>query len=294
MEFAGALYLPWILCKMLIIYSLWKNMLLKKPQESIPIWIKLNTFTFNMPYKIKYIIADDDDLFRTLTLEYLKLIPDLECIGEYKDGLTAITGIQNSHPDLLISDVEMPNLNGMQLVKSINQLPLVIFISSHKQYAVDAFEVDAVDFLTKPIQVERLMKAIDKVRNLLELKRNIPNQEGFKIENGDCFFIREKNAFVRINFSDVNYIESLADFVSIYLLDGSKKTALVSLKNLELQLPGSSFIRISRTHIVNTHKISSLDPTTMSLGKIRLLIGKTYSEAVLQSVLGNAAIKRFL
>jgi len=269
-------------------------MLLKKPQESIQIWIKLNTFTFNMPYKIKYIIADDDDLFRTLTLEYLKLIPDLECIGEFKDGLTAITGIQNSHPDLLISDVEMPNLNGMQLVKSINQLPLVIFISSHKQYAVDAFEVDAVDFLTKPIQVERLMKAIDKVRNLLELRRSIPNHEGFKIENGDCFFIREKNAFVRINFSDVNYIESLADFVSIYLLDGSKKTALVSLKNLELQLPGSSFIRISRTHIVNTHKISSLDPATMSLGKIKLLIGKTYSEAVLQSVLGNAAIKRFL
>jgi len=77
-------------------------------------------------------------------------------------------------------------------------------------------------------------------------------------------------------------------------LDGSKKTALVSLKNLELQLPGSSFIRISRTHIVNTHKISSLDHATMSLGKIKLLIGKTYSEAVLQSVLGNAAIKRFL
>ncbi len=247
-----------------------------------------------MTHKIKFILADDDDIFRTLTLEYLKLIPDLDCIGEFKDGMTAITAIQNGHPDLLISDVEMPNLNGIQLAKSMSQLPLVIFISSHKQYAVDAFDVDAVDFLTKPIQVERLMKAIDKVRNLLELKRSIPNQEGLKIENGDRFFIREKNAYVRINFSDVNYIESLADFVSIYLLDGSKKTALVSLKNLEVQLPDRSFIRISRTHIVNIHKITTLDHDTLSIDKIRLLIGKTYSEAVMQTVIGNAGIKRYL
>ncbi|MBL7819643.1 MAG: response regulator transcription factor [Saprospiraceae bacterium] len=247
-----------------------------------------------MPNRIRYIIADDDDLFRTLTLQYLNLIPDMECLGEFNDGLSAIAGIQNTHPDLIISDVEMPNLNGMQMVKSMSHIPLVIFISSHKQYAVDAFEVDAVDFLTKPIQPERLIKAIDKVRHLLDLKRTIQGHEGLKIENGDSFFIRENNAFVRIHFSDVNYIESLADFVSIYLLDGTKKTVLVSLKNLEIQLPSSLFIRISRTHIVNIHKISSLDSTMLHLGKIRLLIGKTYSEMVMQSVLGNAAIKRFI
>lgn len=247
-----------------------------------------------MPNRIRYIIADDDDLFRTLTLQYLNLIPDLECLGEFNDGLSAIAGIQNTHPDLVISDVEMPNLNGMQLAKSMSQLPLMIFISSHKQYAVDAFEVDAVDFLTKPIQAERLIKAIDKVRHLLDLKRSITNQEALKIENGDSFFIREKSAFVRIHFTDVNYIESLADFVSIFLLDGTKKTALVSLKNLEMQLPASSFIRISRTHIVNIQKITSLDPSMLSLGKIKLLIGKSYSDSVLQAVLGNNAIKRFL
>ncbi len=247
-----------------------------------------------MAQKISFVIADDDQLFRELTLQYSRQIPDLECLGEFDDALSAISGIKTMHPDLLITDVEMPMMNGVQLVKSLAQIPLIIFISSYKQYAVDAFDVDAVDFLTKPLVPERLLKAIDKVRNLIELKRNIAQDDGVKIETDHSFFIREKSAYVKIQFAEVNYIESLADFVSIYLTNGTKKTALVSLKNLEQQLPSSHFIRISRTHIVNKQKITALDNNIIALDKIQLPIGKTYTEHVMQSVLGNSAIKRFI
>lgn len=145
-----------------------------------------------MPQKMTYLIADDDELFLTIIQQYLQAIPDLECIGAFNDSISASMAIQNLNPDLLISDVEMPLLNGIQLVKSLNKLPLIIFVSSHKEYAIDAFEVDAVDFLTKPLHPERLMRSIDKVRQLIKLRLNTEHHEGFKMGPEESFFIREK------------------------------------------------------------------------------------------------------
>jgi len=118
--------------------------------------------------------------------------------------------------DLLILDVEMPGLSGVQLAKSLSQVPMLIFISSHPGYAVDAFDLDAVDYLVKPASTERLMRAIDKARKLHELKMNTASGEGFKPGTDHSFFIKEKNAFVKIAFKDVLYIQSLGDFVNIF------------------------------------------------------------------------------
>jgi DNA-binding LytR/AlgR family response regulator len=138
------------------------------------------------------------------------------------------------------------------------------------------------------------MRAIDKARLLIEMKRSIAPSDGFRVAADCSFFIKEKNSFVKINYADVVYIESLGDFVNIILQGVEKKIALVSLKNLEQQLPAAQFVRISRTLMVNKSKITAIDNGTVSLDKIVLTIGKTYSETVLQSVLGNAAIKRFI
>ena len=259
-----------------------------------PHYSDLNLVYLLMPHKMTYIVADDDELFLMLIQQYLQYIPDLECIGAFNNSIPASNAIQNLNPDLLISDVEMPLLNGIQLVKSLNKLPLIIFVSSHKEYAVDAFEVDAVDFLTKPLLPERLIRSIDKVRQLIKLRHNTEQYEGFKMGPEESFFIRENSAYLRIPFNDVVYIESLDDFVNIFLQNNTKKIALVSLKNLEKQLPSSHFVRISRSHIVNKNKISSLDSNNLMLDKIRLNIGKTYGEHVIESVIGNKAIKRHL
>ena len=247
-----------------------------------------------MALPISYIIADDDPVYREMTLLHLALIPNLQCLHICETALEVKDRLVSSTPDLLILDVEMPGFTGIQLARSLAQLPLIIFITSHTHYAADAFDVDAIDYLVKPVPPERLMRAIDKARTLLEMKNTIGLQAGFKLAADDSFFIKDKNAFIRIGYADVLYIESLGDFVTIYLQSGEKRIALVSMKNLEQQLPAKEFIRISRSQMVNRQKITAIDNTTIHLNKVQLNIGKTYTDLVMQAVIGNTAIKRFI
>jgi two-component system, LytTR family, response regulator len=243
---------------------------------------------------LTYILVDDDIVIRELVSQYLQLIPNITCLAICEDAFKAKEAMQIAQPDFMILDVEMPNLTGLQFAKSITKVPYLIFISSHLHYAVDAFEVDAVDYLVKPIHIERLIRSIDKVRALIDYKNNYKADEATQASDNEGFFIREKNSFVRILYNDVLYIESMADFVNIYLQNGTKKMALVNLKNIEQQLPTASFVRISRTNIVNKQRIESIDNNSIIVSKLQLPIGKTYSDNVLKSVLGNSAIKRHL
>jgi len=243
---------------------------------------------------LTYLIADDDASYREIISHQLAVLPDLRCLAVCDSAVAALEELKKFQPDLLILDIEMPGLTGIELAKSLPVLPMVIFVSCHSNYAADAFEVDALDYLVKPVATHRLLRAIEKARQLLELKNVIPANEGFKKDNEVSFFIKDKNSYVRINYADVLYVESLGDFVNIFLMDGDKKIALVSLKNLEQQLPSSVFTRISRTHMVNKQKITSVDSSSILLNKIQLPVGKTYAEAVLQSIIGQNAIKRFL
>ena len=247
-----------------------------------------------MQKNLHYIIADDDELYREITLQQLASIPGIECLAVCSSAIEVLQLLTEKQPDLLILDIEMPGLSGIQLAKSLTNLPLTIFISSHSHYATDAFEVDALDYLVKPVAQERLERAIGKARNLLELKNTINTQEGFTNNEDHSFYIKDKNSFIRILYDEVLYIQSLGDFVNIYLDNGEKKIALVSLKNMEQQLPASYFIRISRTHMVNKNKIKALESNFVSLQNLQLPIGKTYTEQVLQAILGNKAVKRFL
>ncbi len=243
---------------------------------------------------LSYIIADDDELYRELTLQQLQQIPGTECLAVCEDAFTTLQQLKTHTPHLLLLDVEMPGLTGIQLVKSLKELPLIIFISSHPSYAVDAFEVDAIDYLVKPVAQERLMRAVEKARSLAAMKESTPATDAFQLQPDGSFFIRDKNMFVRIAYVDVLYIESLGDFVTIFQQNGSRQVALVSMKNLEQQLPAQNFIRISRTHMVNKQKVTAVDSETIFLNNIQLRIGKTFTDAVIQTVIGTAAIKRFI
>jgi two-component system, LytTR family, response regulator len=247
-----------------------------------------------MSYPLTYMLADDDELYREYTLQQLHNIPGLECICVCENAIATREQLQNFQPDLLILDVEMPGLTGIQLAKSIKQLPLTIFITSHPSYAVDAYELDAVDYLVKPVPPERLLRAIDKVRVLASIKANTSAAEAFQQKDAESFFIKDKNTFLRIAYTDMLYAESLGDFVNIFLQNGEKKIALVSMKNLEQQLPTNLFIRISRSHLVNRQKVTAVDTDTVHINKIQLPIGKTYAEEVMNAIIGNQAIKRFI
>lgn len=243
---------------------------------------------------LTYIIADDDELYREVLTQQLELIPGLQCVASCSSAIEASELVREKNPDLLILDVEMPGLTGLEFVKTLTTLPLIIFISSHPTYAVDAFDLDAVDYLVKPASNMRLMKAVEKAKSMTELKRSVNANEGFKNNNETSFFIKEKNAFVKISYNEVLYIQSLGDFVNIFLVNGDKKIVLVSMKNIEQQLPAAVFLRISRTHIVNKDKITALETGMIMLDKLQLPVGKTYNDIVMKAVVGNTAVKRFI
>ncbi len=243
---------------------------------------------------LSYILADDDEIYREYTHDQLNSIPALTCLAVCENAHITREKLQEMQPDLLVLDIEMPGLSGIQLAKSLKQLPFTIFITSHPNYAVDAYELDAVDYLVKPVQPDRLLRAIDKVRTLAHLKANINSTEAFQKKDDNSFFIKEKNAFVRILFNEVLYATSLGDFVTIYLQNGDKKIALVSLKNLEIQLPPQLFTRISRTHLVNCEKVTAIENDSVHIGKLQLSLGKTHAEIAKNAIIGNQVIKRFI
>jgi DNA-binding LytR/AlgR family response regulator len=241
---------------------------------------------------LSYILADDEVLYHEVIQQYLEAIPELTCLQVCSSAIEASQCIHQLEPDFLILDVEMPGLTGLQLIKSLSKQPYVIFISSHPNYALDAFEVDAIDFIKKPIPPERLLRAIAKIRTLIELKDTIKHLESVMPHDTDSFFIREEGSYCRIFYKDIQYCESLTDFTKLYLMGGNEKLALVNLKNLLLQLPRDKFVRISRTHIVNTMYITSIRKDEVVLDQLILPLGNTYLESVTEQVVGNNVIKR--
>lgn len=241
---------------------------------------------------ITYILADDEAIYREMALQYLSLAPALTCLKVCEHALEVREVLHELEPDLLILDIDMPGLTGLQLMKSLTRKPYVIFISSYTQFALEAFDVDAIDFIKKPLAPERLLRAIDKVRHLIELRETLSGPMESKAAEADSFFIRENHAYIRIVYSDVLYIESLADFVKIHLANGTEKLALVNLKNLEQQLPGHLFLRISRSYMVNKQKVTTVQPDTVSIGKIQLPVGAAHADKVMEHIVGPTAIKR--
>jgi DNA-binding LytR/AlgR family response regulator len=240
---------------------------------------------------LTYILADDNELYNDYTYNQLKSIPGISCLAQCYNALETREKYNQLQPDFLILDIEMPGFTGLQLIKSLKHAPLVIFITSHMNYAYDAFEIDAVDYLVKPVATERLLRAIDKMKVMTSLQQDKAD-ESFQHKN-EYFFIKDKNMLSRYAYSDVVYIESLGNFVTFHLGGGSKKIALVSLSQLELQLSSNTFLRISRNNIINMNYITAIDTeATIYLGHIQLPIGKVYADAVTLKITEGHIIKR--
>jgi two-component system LytT family response regulator len=247
-----------------------------------------------MSLTINTLLADDNELHREEMHGYLGRIPGLNIIASCADPFAARDILLSQPVDVVFLDIEMPGLTGIELIKTIPSPPLFIFSTSYSNYAADGFEMDAVDFMVKPVTYERVLRAVNKATRLLQWKKEAAGVEQFSVNDADSFFIKDNHEFVRIAFADVEYIESLGNFVNIFLAGGKKLIALVSLKNMELQLPAQYFIRISRIHIVNRKKITAVSSEQVSLNKLSFRTGATYAEKVLAAVVGDSAIKRFV
>jgi two-component system LytT family response regulator len=208
--------------------------------------------------KYTCLIVDDNEIERDALAMHLRKIDRLDIKAVCVNGVEAATVLSNESIDIVFSDIDMPELSGMGLLKSIKSPPIFIFITSFSEYAAEGFNLDALDFIVKPATFERLLKASTKAIEYLDLKKSVASNgnQNFIAENENYFYIKETKGFTRLNFDEVIYMESMGDFSKIYT-PTEKHITLINLKNLERQLPGS-FLRVHKQYIINLNQIATI------------------------------------
>jgi len=239
--------------------------------------------------KIKTIIVDDEPLAREVLENYCGRVHELDLLKSCNNGLEAGDYVRNRSVDLMFLDIQMPQLSGIDFLKSLQNPPVVIFTTAYSDYALDGFELDVADYLLKPISFERFLRAVHKAAEKIKAKK--PEVEAAAGEIGDSyFFVKADKKLIKINFEDILYIEGLKDYVIIRMESGRVIT-LQTMKSLDERLPQEIFRRIHRSYIVNIQKINALLGNTieiMEAGKIKQLpIGKNYREDVYSIIKNN-------
>ncbi len=230
---------------------------------------------------MKCFIIDDEELARELVKVYCEKIPELEIVGEFSDASDAVEALKTQKVDLLLLDIQMPEMTGIEFVNGLNQRPLIIFTTAYKEFALDGFELDVTDYLLKPFSFERFEKAISKAKTLVSY-----TNEGLKTEikpEKDYLVVKSEHKVFRIFFNEINYIQSLREYVAFYTNERRTMT-LGSLKKLESELPSDKFIRVHKSYIIARHRVNALEGGMLQLGKEEIPIGPSYKERVLKEL----------
>jgi DNA-binding LytR/AlgR family response regulator len=232
--------------------------------------------------RIKCLVIDDEPPAREIMRRYIEQVPTLEMAGEFGNAIQAFTWLQQSQPvDLIFLDIRMPQLNGNELLKVLKNPPKVIFTTAYSEYALEGFELDAVDYLMKPVTFERFLKAVNKAYKSSTSKSEANTEE----RRTDPFvFFRADRKMVKVMLRDINYIESMKDYVKVYTTNGTIITKQ-SISSVEAMLPGKSFIRTHRSFIISVEKIKTFTAELIEIDKTEVPIGKLYRNEVLK-VLG--------
>jgi DNA-binding LytR/AlgR family response regulator len=222
---------------------------------------------------MRCIIIDDEPLAIELITFYVQQTPTLNLLGSFSDASQAIEFIQNHEIDLLFLDIQMPHINGIQLLKSLNKPPMVIFSTAFNEYAVEGFELQAIDYLLKPFDIKRFQKAVKKADELYCLKKAAePQTEPF-------IFVKADYQMLKINISSILFIEGWDDYIKIYVSDKPILT-LMSLKSIMEQLPHQEFVRVHRSYIVPIKKIESIRNKVIKIASKEIPVGSTYAESL--------------
>lgn len=237
------------------------------------------------------IIVDDEPLARQGMELNIANVSSLQLLGSFSNALAASDFLRKENVDLMFLDINMPELSGLDFLKSLKDAPLVIFTTAYPQYALESYELDAVDYLVKPIRIERFLKAVNKAESYLKLlQQDNNNNQVEKIEE-DYMFIKADRKYFKIYFKDILYIEGLKDYVVIYTNDNKIITSM-NVKTIAAQLPPAIFARVSKSYIVNTLHITSLDNELIYIQNNEIPLGQSYKEEFLQHYIEGKIVKR--
>lgn len=232
---------------------------------------------------VKCLIVDDEPMARDVIRRYIEKLPTLELAGEFGNAIDALLYLQNHHVDLIFLDIHMPHLTGTEFAKALHHTPKIIFTTAYKEYALDGFELDAVDYLLKPIRFERFLKGVTKAypQKSVELKPSVPPITVAKKSNSGFIYLKANRKMIRVMLDDILYIESARDYLKVFTQNCSIVTRQ-TITSIEAMLSEDEFIRIHRSYIVSIKRIDSFTHETVEIGKKELPIGKFYLNSFLR------------
>jgi len=205
---------------------------------------------------IRCIAIDDEPLALMQIAGYIRKTPFLELVGQCESAMKAIEVLENIPVDLMFVDINMPDLSGMDFVKTIENPPRIVFVTASSEYSLEGFRVDAIDYLLKPISYVDFLKSANKVKSWFDLHH--PKSDEVR-GNKEFLFIKSDYKLLRINFDDIKYIEGMSEYIKIHLINSKPVMTLLSMKTIEEQLPPDKFMRVHRSYIVNLTKISVIE-----------------------------------
>lgn len=229
---------------------------------------------------IRCIAIDDEPLSLAQIANYIAKIPYLELVGKCRDALEAMKIISETKVDLMFVDINMPDLNGLDFVRSLTDKPKVIFTTAYSEYAIDGYKVEAVDYLLKPFSFQDLLGAADRARRLIEEK---PVEE-LRVQD-NSIFVKSEYRITRIDLSDIRYVESMGEYLRIFLDNQPKPLMpLMSMKRMEEILPENKFMRVHRSYIVNLDKIQEISRMRIIFDEVYIPIGDNYKQKFMEYI----------
>ncbi|HEV2479094.1 MAG TPA: LytTR family DNA-binding domain-containing protein [Puia sp.] len=230
---------------------------------------------------LRCIAVDDEPLALGLVTDYIRKIPFLELVATCGDAFEAAAALQASSVDLMFIDIQMPGLTGLQFIQSLARRPMVIIVTAYKKFAPEGFDLDVVDYLIKPVGLDRFMKSCYKAQELHQLRVAPVGAVA------DFFFVNVDYSLVKVLFADIIWCEGSGDYVKIHLRSSPKPLLVrTSAKTLEAELPADRFLRIHKSYIVAVAAITAVRKNSVFIGELELPVGETYRE-VLRRVTGR-------
>ncbi|MDC1106706.1 LytTR family DNA-binding domain-containing protein [Prolixibacteraceae bacterium] len=232
--------------------------------------------------KTKCLLVDDETLALDVLESYINRLDNLELVAKCHSAVEAITILNSTKIDLLFLDIQMPGLTGIQLLRNLSNPPTVIFSTAYTEYAVESYDLEALDYLIKPIPFDRFIKAINRYFRNSSASIHLPKTTSSVETENPFIFIKSDKRMVKVTLNEILYIESLRNNVSIFLDNRKEITTPNTISNIEAKLPEMSFIRVHRSFIVSIPKIDSYTAANIKINGEILPIGRNYKTSVLE------------
>ncbi len=238
--------------------------------------------------KLRCIVVDDEPIARKVLCEFIEEIEFLELVGQAENPLKAMSLLNDNVIDIILLDINMPKINGIDFLKSAKLDASIIMTTAYPEHAVEAYGLDVLDYLVKPIAFDRFLKACNKAKQARDVKKTF--QASPDKTNGH-FFIKNKSQIEKVYYHDLIYAEAMLNYVMLYT-NSKKMMVYVTIKSLEEQLPSDIFIKVHKSFIVNIHKIKSIEGNVLDIGNQKITISQNLREKVVNDIIKDKMIKR--